>query len=603
MQQHSPYPPPDQGSPTPQGSPPLVPVPTDTDNDHPHDHARPRDPDPAAASAAAAYDAYASRRTHYDDRAAPPTAYYPGHQDDPYRAHYAAHPPAHPYHDPYGAPPPAAYPPHYPPRGPPPGYGAYPPAHPRDPYGAARDPYGRPAYGAYPPPRDPYGPPPPPHPDYYGRPPPPPLGAHDYYARPPPPAHAAASSGYGPSASARSSAEPVPPPVGPPPDPNDLSIPLLYLARSVSHKTFAPLRTQYTHLELRFVNSLLDLAADLHAVSLEHPNLLAGRRRVWITAVGGTDALVARVRATTDAVLDWREANDLATLERELAIEERRVVTVREEEAHRRAGRGDEGGQGRSSRDREAEEVEREKGRREIEERERDGGAQVPQSEPDELNEVLRAVRGESLSGPATAAAGLEGLSAPSGEAHEAGADGPRPPPASGATPQSPSRLSRKRSRHDDQADEDETEEIKELRRAERKKLEAVCKMARRRCVEASERDGVPVNDEARAADDEPQLGERHKGVWDLFSQPLDDISPQIQVLMARAMRDATYPPRLRLYDHPEALEQLEAAVPWFVTLVRTIKSRYELAAADPPAPLDPPLAGPFASVALDNGI
>jgi len=463
MQQHSPFPPhdsqPDRSSARPaspglQGSPPLVPLPADADRDPAHDyaHPHPHHQDPAAsASAAAAYDAYASRRSQYEDRAQP-AAYYPGHADDPYRAHYAAQP----YHDPYGAPPPhAAYPPHYPPRGPPPGYGAYPPAHPREPYGAARDAYGRPAYGAYPPPRDPYGAPPPPHAaDYYGRPPP----AHDYYARPPPPSHAASSSGYGPSASARSSAEPLPPPAGPPPDPNDLSIPLLYLARSVSHKSFAPLRTQYTHLELRFVNSLLDLAADLHAVSLEHPNLLAGRRRVWITAVGGTDALVARVRATTDAVLDWREANDFATLERELAIEERRVVTVREDE--RRRSDRDEGGR----REREVEEVEREKGRREIEERERDGGAQVPQSEPDELNEVLRAVRGESLSGPAAAAApaaGLEGPSAPAGEAHEGGADGPRAPPASAGTPQSPSRSSRKRSRREDEADEDDTEEVR----------------------------------------------------------------------------------------------------------------------------------------------
>ncbi|GAA5894158.1 hypothetical protein JCM8208_002363 [Rhodotorula glutinis] len=578
----------------PQGSPPLVPVPTDHDRDlaYAHDQAR----DPTSASAAAAYDAYASRRTHYDDRA---PYYPPTHADDPYRAHYAAHPPHHPhphaYHDPY-AHAAAPYPSHYPPRG----YGAYPPPQPHDPYGRA-------AYAAYPPPRDPYDAPPPQHTDYYGRPPLPPA-AHDYYARPPPPPHAASSSAYGPpTASARSSTEPLAPPpaaaAGPPPDPNDLSIPLLYLARSVSPKSFAPLRTQYTHLELRFVNSLLDLAADLHAVSLEHPNLLAGRRRVWITAVGGTDALVQRVRATTDAVLDWREANDLATLERELAIEERRVVTVRErerdeaDEARRRAERDE-----RGRRDREVEEVEREKGRREIEERERDGVKLSAQSEPDELNEVLRAVRGESLSG-ATAAAGREGQSAPVDEAREGGADGSRAPPASGATPQSPSRSSRKRSRHNDHAGDDDTEENKERRRAERKKLEAVCKMARRRCVDASLRDGVPVNDETRAVDDEPQLGERHKGVWDLFGQPLDDISPQIQVLMARAMRDATYPPRLRLYDHPEALEQLEAAVPWFVTLLQTIKSRYELAAADPPAPLDPPLAGPFATVALENGV
>lgn len=55
-------------------------------------------------------------------------------------------------------------------------------------------------------------------------------------------------------------------------------------------------------------------------------------------------------------------------------------------------------------------------------------------------------------------------------------------------------------------------------------------------------------------------------------SQELDDISPQIQVLMARAMRDVTYPPRLRLYSTPEAQEQLEEAVPWFTTLLKTVQ-------------------------------
>ena len=43
--------------------------------------------------------------------------------------------------------------------------------------------------------------------------------------------------------------------------------------------------------------------------------------------------------------------------------------------------------------------------------------------------------------------------------------------------------------------------------------------MPRKRCVDASLQRGVPVNDETRAADDEPQLGERHKGIWDLFGE------------------------------------------------------------------------------------
>lgn len=67
--------------------------------------------------------------------------------------------------------------------------------------------------------------------------------------------------------------------------------------------------------------------------------------------------------------------------------------------------------------------------------------------------------------------------------------------------------------------------------------------------------------------------------------QELDDVSPQIQVLMARAMRDITYSPRLRLYDHPEALEMLHAAVPWFTTLLDTVRAAisHQLAWLEPP--------------------
>ena len=50
--------------------------------------------------------------------------------------------------------------------------------------------------------------------------------------------------------------------------------------------------------------------------------------------------------------------------------------------------------------------------------------------------------------------------------------------------------------------------------------------MPRRQCVETSERDGVPVNDETRAADDEPQLGERHKGIWALFDHVRRSLAP-----------------------------------------------------------------------------
>jgi hypothetical protein len=55
--------------------------------------------------------------------------------------------------------------------------------------------------------------------------------------------------------------------------------------------------------------------------------------------------------------------------------------------------------------------------------------------------------------------------------------------------------------------------------RASRKKLEAVCKSERRRVVEFSLQQGIAVTDETKSIDEEPQLGERHKGVWDLFGQ------------------------------------------------------------------------------------
>jgi hypothetical protein len=42
---------------------------------------------------------------------------------------------------------------------------------------------------------------------------------------------------------------------------------------------------------------------------------------------------------------------------------------------------------------------------------------------------------------------------------------------------------------------------------------------------------------------------------------------------MARAMRDITYPDRLKLYDHAAARTELERTVPWFVTLLTTVRS------------------------------
>ncbi|GAA5848672.1 hypothetical protein JCM8547_004592 [Rhodosporidiobolus lusitaniae] len=582
----------------PEPSPPLVPVPERdprAQGYHNHD-SNPYDRPPAPPSEGSVPPGPGSAPPYPprypDDRyygGAPP----PPHED-PYAAHYGApprrpdypdYPPAHGY--PYGRPPPppADY---YYGRPPPPGPG-YPP---RDPYGyPPRDPYGG---GGYPP-RDPY---------YGGAPPPPPPpGARDPYARdpygsvpppPPPPASAGLPVPSGPAVGPGSVAQ-----YGPPPDPKDLSIPLLYLARSVNLKTFTPLKGNYPNLDLRFVLSLRDLGADMAVTALEHPNLLGHRRRVWVTAVGGTDALVHRTRASMTEVLDWREAGDLQELERELAIEDRRVVVVREEmaeEARRREREESE------RRDRESRQAEVEKGRREIEaresERERDGGAAAVAGESQDLEDVLRQVRGggntpapavgASSNGTSETLPGRNGCAAP--ELVPSRVDSRHPGDGAAVVDrfeeqarrdseagESPER-SKKRSRRESEGVVADDE--RERRRASRKKLEAVCKSERRRCVDWALQHGIPVTEETRQVDDEPQLGERHKGVWDLFGQPLEEVSPQIQVLMARAMRDSTFPPHLRLYDTPDALDQLQQAVPWFVSLVNGIQDRYELAAS-----------------------
>lgn len=105
---------------------------------------------------------------------------------------------------------------------------------------------------------------------------------------------------------------------------------------------------------------------------------------------------------------------------------------------------------------------------------------------------------------------------------------------------------------------------------------------------------------------------------------------------MARAMRDITYPDRLKLYDHAAARNELERTVPWFVTLLTTVRSgsvflfflvvslgfpvgpsrahtsvapprsrvqirdRYELAGASSIVPQDPPPPPPLVAVDSD---
>lgn len=466
---------------------------------------------------------------------------------------------------------------------------------------------------------------------------------------------------------------------------SDLTIPILYLVRPISTKTFVPLRNRFRDkLELRFVNSLLDLERDLSIARNQDlrkrhqdederlPQDSSGggggghldtkhsqegrtesekpRRRIWVTAVGGTDALVQKVYQQTQERLEWKEIKDLQHLQLELMWEEKRVEELWQEDEQGQERKGEDLGGVHAERE-EGEECEegedmeerlrqhRREGEddrfaHENDDRPREWGVDrrgiesslegqhfLPPGKGEELDRVLRAVRGEKdpdAQAPsreyehayrpgregnvepdrlATSRNGERGEAVvdrfenmvkrehvddhyssgharPYGDFHDRGEEEPSAP---------------KRSRQEENLGD--VQQDHSASRAARKKLEAVCKAPRRSCVRWAEENDVPVNDETRMVDDEPVLGERHRGVWNLFGQDLDDLSPQIQVLMARAMRDVTYPLRLRLYSNPQAQEQLEQAVPWFTTILKTIEDRYELAGAASVVPQDPPVS------------
>ncbi|GAA5875330.1 hypothetical protein JCM16303_000585 [Sporobolomyces ruberrimus] len=626
-------------------SPPLVPIP-------PHSSDQPEDP--------ASYNPNYRRRNPDPYHTSDP--YYPPPPPEHWQYHPQHYPPpSHDYRgDPYYRPPPQGY-------------------HHRDPYDyPPRNPYDYP-------PRDPYSYGPPPRADPYY---PPPTrgwsGCHNYSAQPPPipvptpTSSTLASSSLPPAPPSLPSVPPQPVPssttttttpftfptsstavsLGPHPihghlDPSsDLSIPILYLSRPISTKTFNPLKARFKErFELRFVNSLLELERDLKIVhqqdeqvreralrefeeeqkskvvreegeeegggsieeveKVEFVEPKRTRRRIWITAVGGTDALVQKVWNQTMEKIEWKETVDLNHLQMELLWEEKRVGELIEEEERERRGDTFERGE---DEDRVREWDEQEKGRREIEEREQRYGNETrgEGAEVEELDRVLRAVRGENQVESdrareeyGTGRGGGGEVPEPSrlgtsrnGERGEVvvdrfedmvksqqrhDANGNDVPSTSNEVEDAASLRSRKRSRHESEEGHDHS-----VARAARKKLEAICKAPRRNCIEWSKTNGFPVDEETKIVEQEPVLGERHRGVWNLFGHELDDVSPQIQVLMARAMRDLTYPPRLRLYETPESFEQLEQTVPWFTTVLKMVKDRYELAGAATIVPQDP---------------
>jgi hypothetical protein len=250
---------------------------------------------------------------------------------------------------------------------------------------------------------------------------------------------------------------------------SDINVPILYLARPISTKTFLPLKKRFDsegpphsttfgdqsraaggNLELKFVDSLLNLEKELKLIKAqdlakqqeelgsENKNKSRRRRRVFITAVGGTDSLVQRIWQETLEPIEWKEIVDLGHLQLELMFEEKRVDELnkeaddqaqtqeleegeeeKEEESVARArarARGGEGedldrtnpkenaadaDQGERTREqqrrRRQEWEEQERGRREIEEMELQGRSQpaISSKEVEELDRVLRAVRGE----------------------------------------------------------------------------------------------------------------------------------------------------------------------------------------------------------------
>ncbi|GAA5904856.1 uncharacterized protein JCM6883_004887 [Sporobolomyces salmoneus] len=631
--------------PLPAGSPALVPIPNDSRRGPSHEPTPPADSAPSWDPNYSRHSAPSRSSSHH-----PP---YPPPNADPYYREQSGH-----YRDPYHGGGGGGYPedwrhqgydnrgyhystPHDP-------YYQHPP---RDPYGyPPRDPYGPPGGGGYPHHYGPnYGAPPPVRDPYYSRGDWPSHHDSRHYPPPPPSMPLPSSAPIPPQSAAASSSSSIPPSIPVPisstavslgPHPiyghidasTDLSIPILFLCRPISTKTFGPLKKRFEEkLELRYVNSLLELERDLGIVKAQDLAKLERelkeqareggetetkekkgrekskkRRRLWISAVGGTDSLVQRIWSQTEEKIEWKEIVDLQHLQLELLWEEKKVEELWQEEE--RAERGEDGevkeeGEKKDIRDWE----EQERGRREIEERE---SFHQDQPQVEELDRVLREVRGEKQS-PRQNDHYLEEAASTSVEPTRLGTsrNGERGEvvvdrfediatrdlaqhgtQGHSEMHQEEAGHSRKRSRIESE-ETGQDQQQHSAQRAARKKLEAICKAPRRNCVEWARSNNVPVNEETEMVDREPVLGERHRGVWDLFGQELDEISPQIQVLMARTMRDITYPERLRLYSTPEVLEQLEQTVPWFTTLLKTIGDRYELAGAATIVPQDPPVA------------
>lgn len=115
-------------------------------------------------------------------------------------------------------------------------------------------------------------------------------------------------------------------------DYSDLSTSIVYCCRPINHYAFKALQfSDYTHLEIRFVPSLAELEVEISQAEADfsnHSETTRGRRRCFVTPVGGSDEYVARVRKEMEGIpLYWRQAITVEMLEEELEKDEAFVAS------------------------------------------------------------------------------------------------------------------------------------------------------------------------------------------------------------------------------------------------------------------------------------
>ncbi|SCV69059.1 BQ2448_2079 [Microbotryum intermedium] len=340
-------------------------------------------------------------------------------------------------------------------------------------------------------------------------------------------------------------------------DDDDISTPLVYLCRPMTIKAFIALKPQFSnHLELRFVASLKDLASDLRQASFLDPEIKRSKRLTIISAVGGTDAFIARIKSQIQQRLVWKEVRDKDHLVEALGIEQ---GTVKRWKDRQEIENGYE-------QIKTTQEITTHLGVLEGFVASSNGGRGNDDAFEEDVKPDIRWLQEHG---------GLEDWNDEEEERALYGEEG------------GPTRK-RRRVSNDEDAD---AEALRKLPPPGPSRLHHLCSQPRRRATERARAQGLLVDAFTQKVDSELQLGEWDHGEWTLFDevsrfcaamlmarsdilessspQSLDPIEPALQVLIARAIRDAAYPPHLRLYDYKASQEQLEDSVPWLTKLLR----------------------------------